>query len=306
VHFFALSQENTHEKHITIHVGNFSYSMTTSREFVGEVLRDEHIDLYPEDTISPPMTAVIQDNARITVDPATPVSIVNFVGETHPYRTHARTVKALLQEIGFTPQDDERVVPDPDTPIMADMSIRMITYLTEEYTEQTAIAYETEYITDSSLAMPQRIVEQEGSEGMQENVYQFIYENDELVDTIVVSSMTTREPVQEIIRVGTKLPDTGIEIERGIASYYGDGFNGKLTASGMTFNNTELYAAHRTLPFGTLLKVTNQGNGQSIIVKVVDRGPYVDGRVIDLSKTAFESIAPLSSGITNVTLEVAS
>ena len=76
------------------------------------------------------------------------------------------------------------------------------------------------------------------------------------------------------------------------ASYYHDKFTGRRTASGAVFNNNELTCAHKKLPFGTKLKVTSIKTGKSVIVTVNDRGPFVKGRHIDLSKKAFMLIAP--------------
>jgi rare lipoprotein A len=75
------------------------------------------------------------------------------------------------------------------------------------------------------------------------------------------------------------------------ASYYHDKFNGKKTASGKKFDNNKYTAAHKTLPFGTKVKVTNIASGKSVIVEVTDRGPFVKSREIDLSKRAFMEIA---------------
>ncbi len=88
----------------------------------------------------------------------------------------------------------------------------------------------------------------------------------------------------------------------GIASWYGDKFHGKSTASGEKFNMHGLTAAHRTLTFGSKVKVTNQRNGKSTVVCINDRGPHVKGRVIDLSKAAAKEIG--MAGLTKVTLEV--
>lgn len=74
------------------------------------------------------------------------------------------------------------------------------------------------------------------------------------------------------------------------------------TASGERMNPAELTAAHRTLPFGTKLKVTNQKNGKSVIVRVNDRGPFIKGRVIDLSKAAASKLGFIKSGVTNICL----
>lgn len=75
------------------------------------------------------------------------------------------------------------------------------------------------------------------------------------------------------------------------ASYYADKFNGKRTTSGKKFDNNKYTAAHKKLPFGTKVKVTNESNGKSIIVEITDRGPFVRSREIDLSKRAFMAIA---------------
>lgn len=88
----------------------------------------------------------------------------------------------------------------------------------------------------------------------------------------------------------------------GNASWYGPGFHGKKTASGKLFNAKSLTAAHKTLPFGTKVKVTNKVNGKSVIVSINDRGPYVKGRVIDLSKAAASAIG--MSGVGTVSLKV--
>jgi rare lipoprotein A len=85
-----------------------------------------------------------------------------------------------------------------------------------------------------------------------------------------------------------------------MASWYGPGFHGRRTASGETFNAGALTAAHRTLPFGTRVKVTNATNGRSVVVRINDRGPYVRGRVIDLSRAAARAIG--MSGTARITL----
>lgn len=87
------------------------------------------------------------------------------------------------------------------------------------------------------------------------------------------------------------------------ASYYHTKFNGKKTASGIIFDNNELTCAHRTLPFGSKIRVINVKNCKEVIVTVTDRGPFVKGRVIDLSQKAFKLIASLSSGYITVKIE---
>ena len=90
----------------------------------------------------------------------------------------------------------------------------------------------------------------------------------------------------------------------GVASWYGDEFAGQSTASGETFDPGALTAAHRTLPFGTQVRVTLEATGQSVIVRINDRGPYSGGREIDLSRAAADAIGLTSRGTGRVTLEV--
>lgn len=90
----------------------------------------------------------------------------------------------------------------------------------------------------------------------------------------------------------------------GIVSWYADKFHGKKTSSGELYDKTDFTAAHKTLPFGTKVKVTNTRNGKSIIVKVNDRGPHTKSRLMDLSRAAFSSIGSTSSGTLNVEMEI--
>lgn len=94
--------------------------------------------------------------------------------------------------------------------------------------------------------------------------------------------------------------------EEGEASWYGPGFAGRLTASGEVFDPAEMTAAHKTLPFGTLVRVTNLHNGRSAIVRINDRGPFKPGRIIDLSREAARSVGMLGSGTARVRVDVLS
>ncbi len=90
----------------------------------------------------------------------------------------------------------------------------------------------------------------------------------------------------------------------GYASWYGPGFHGNLSANGEVFNQYAMTAAHKSLPFGTKVRVTNMDNGRSVVVRISDRGPYVGGRVIDLSLGAAQLIGLTSSGVAPVRLEI--
>jgi len=90
----------------------------------------------------------------------------------------------------------------------------------------------------------------------------------------------------------------------GRASWYGPNFHGKLTANGETFDMNGLTAAHRTLPFNTMVRVDNLDNGRTVIVRINDRGPYVDNRIIDLSRKAASDLGMINAGTASVRLSL--
>ena len=108
----------------------------------------------------------------------------------------------------------------------------------------------------------------------------------------LVSATAPVEQVEEVVLAA----GSGRTIGGGTASYYGARFAGRPTASGERFNPARLTAAHRTLPFGSKVRVTNKRNGKSVVVRINDRGPFSKGRVIDLSKAAASEIGLVSAG----------
>ena len=95
-------------------------------------------------------------------------------------------------------------------------------------------------------------------------------------------------------------PSPRTYLEEGLASYYGPGLEGRPTASGEKFNPQKLTAAHKKLPFGTCLRVVNMENGRSVEVRVNDRGPFVQGRVVDVSLAAAKQLDMLKKGLARV------
>lgn len=121
-------------------------------------------------------------------------------------------------------------------------------------------------------------------------------------DTVFVDSIMIETNTTSIIDSAVIVP---MYKEKAHASYYHDKFNGKKTASGILFDNNQFTAAHKKLPFGTQVKVTNIANGKSVIVTITDRGPYSKNREIDLSKAAFKNIASNNDvGVILVNLEI--
>ena len=121
------------------------------------------------------------------------------------------------------------------------------------------------------------------------------------------SGTASTSPVRETAAEQKTQPPAKTEpgplaVQQGLASYYGREFHGRKTANGEIFDMEAMTAAHRTLPFGTMVKVTNLKNDQSVTVRINDRGPFVEGRLIDLSQGAAKKIG--IDGVEQVRLEI--
>jgi rare lipoprotein A len=92
--------------------------------------------------------------------------------------------------------------------------------------------------------------------------------------------------------------------QEGVASWYGEDYHGRLTASGEVYDMEAMTAAHRTLPFGTVVRVENQANGRNAEVRITDRGPFIGGRIIDLSRRAARELGMLESGVARARITI--
>jgi rare lipoprotein A len=119
----------------------------------------------------------------------------------------------------------------------------------------------------------------------------------------VAACNTTTAGVSTKGTVGDISTEKAPVIQRGKASWYGPGFHGRRTASGENFNSKAMTAAHRSLPFGSKVRVTNEATGSSVVVRINDRGPYAHGRVIDLAKGAAQVLGLMESGTAYVSLQ---
>lgn len=124
-------------------------------------------------------------------------------------------------------------------------------------------------------------------------------------DSMVIPSKTVAIQLLDSIKKNQEFNKLKLSKKNAHASYYHNKFNGRKTASGERFDNDKYTAAHKNLPFGTMLKVTNESNGKFVIVKVNDRGPFVKARDIDLSRKAFmELVDNKNNGSALVTIEI--
>jgi rare lipoprotein A len=121
---------------------------------------------------------------------------------------------------------------------------------------------------------------------------------------LLVAGCTGASPRFTFARAESPSEGSVALVEEGIASYYADEFNGRTTSNGEIYDMHQLTAAHRTLPFGTRVLVTNRQNAKTVTVRINDRGPFKDDRIIDLSLEAATQIGMIGPGTAPVTLQV--
>ncbi len=236
--------------------------------------------------LNPSVESVL--SAGRPVGPSRTVAVrVMVMGKGRDVVTNATTVRELLSAMGIEPDDDDRVLPSPRTPLTPGLSVRYTHVVTRLREVRVPIPHTTHTVYSDELAPGEVRIARAGRDGLMIETYRIRLVNGEVVRRtllgrrVVVPAIATRRVV------GRDTTIHGTQV--GEASYYtfapGDG----------------LTAAHPWLPFGTVVTVENLDNGKTVTVVINDRGPF-GGRIIDLSEEAFRRIAPLSQGVCRVRL----
>lgn len=255
---------------------------------VGDVLAELGLSTDSSDHVFPGVETLVQDGMPILVRNAVAVQ-VRVDGKSRDVISSAATVGEMLAEAGISIEGGDYVRPGVATEPTDGMRVRVVRVRTSVETDRVSLPYPVREERDSDLPAGRRKIIQAGAAGMKVVRYRVTYEDGKSSGRTVLGSRVQRQPRAEVVRVGTGAAHrTTGKTQEGVASWF--------RASGMT-------AAHRTLPFGTVVKVTNLGNGRSVYVTIRDRGPFVDGRVIDLSHGAFEKVAPLGQGTFRTRIE---
>lgn len=256
---------------------------------LSDMLANLQVRTYPEDKVFTFPEPALGVGSQIKVYRAQPVLIKDGDSEVL-VRTWAPTIAEVLKEQSVEVGDKDAVEPALSSSATVQESPIVITVTrvsVQEVIKTEKIAYDTQYKDDADLEKGSQKVDQSGVHGVRTNSFLIRRENGVEISRILIDHAVTTEPVTEVIKRGTKVTQLG----RGGASWYG--------------GVPALTAAHRTLPMGTKVKVVNVATGASVVVTIADRGPFVEGRVIDLSKDAFSQIASLGSGVAQVHLEKA-
>ena len=284
---------------------------TTART-VGEALEQLRID-EPDAKLSATRGLSIgREGLDLGVETAKDVTLT-VAGATAPVRLTG-TVADALAEVSVTPDADDIVTPAADTPLADGMEISYVKVDVVTTVKEKAIAFEKTEVKSGKLDKGTEKVTTKGVDGVANETWTEIYRDDVLVTSRVTETEVVKEAVDQVTTVGTRVPapktssstSSGSDLTPATgntckASYY---WQGQMTANGERFNTNDLTAAHKTYAFGTRVKVTNPKNGQSVIVRINDRGPYISGRCLDLSTAAMKAIGGTSAGVITVNYEV--
>ncbi len=189
------------------------------------------------------------------------------------------------------------------------MKIKVTKVTTKKITKRVKIDYPTKKVKDAKLPKGLTEIKTKGVRGISEETWEQVFHDGKLVKKNKINTKVIKKPVTQVKAFGTKkvssaggggnlTPAKGASCK---ASYY---WEDQPTASGERFNPEAMTAAHKTLRLGTRIKVTNPKNGKTVVVRINDRGPYIAGRCLDLSRGAFRKIANLNSGVVRVVYEV--
>jgi resuscitation-promoting factor RpfB len=290
-------------KEITLLLNGVERTLIVAGRTVADVLEHANLRMDRHSLIRPSRAATIEDGDVIVYREAVSVS-VRFDGRARDVVTNALTVGSLLRTLGIELGDRDRVEPGPGADLEEGLRVRVTRFDLRRVAEESVIPFGTEVReTDSLPAGEQRILS-EGRSGLVEVVYRVRLRDGAVVDKEEVSRLVIQEPEDRVVLEGTAAPPppspstgTGGTSSRRASGSSSSGDSGRShTGQATWYERDGMVAAHQTLPLGTEVTVTNLNNGRTVTVVINDRGPYAEGRIIDLGDDAFARLAPLSSG----------
>ncbi len=328
------------DKTVTLVVNGRPSTVQTLSATVGGLLSAEGIPVRPQDRVTPPVGVGLSEGMRVQVLHAKEISLVlngrprtlHVIGKTvddvleqinvnagrHAYLqpargasiengdvveyrravairlevdgksrrviTNAPDVGYLLDSLGVILRRHDRVEPEIDAPLATGASVRVTRVGFNRAVERIEIPFQSEARRTAALILGERRIQRHGTPGVHEYVYRVRLEDGKEAARELLEHHRVRQPQSQVVLVGTRDPKT----ELGMASWY---------------HRSGMVAAHRSLPKGTRVRVTSVSSGRSVTVVIDDRGPFVNGWVIDLSDDAFARLAHLGAGTIRVRLE---
>lgn len=249
-------------------------------------------------------TTISREGLAFDVSSAHKVT-VTADGTTSPV-TASGTVAEALMRAGITLGVTDEVAPGLSTPLAEGTAITVVRVTTRTVTKTVAVPYATTTTQDPTLAKGTTKVKVPGVNGEAIETWNQTVRDGQFTGEARVSSVLTKQAQTQVAAVGTKTVAPTVTTPAATGNTCGASWyaSGSRTANGEAFNPDGITAAHKTLPFNTKVKVTNVAGGQSIVVRINDRGPFVAGRCLDLARGAFSQIASLGTGAITVNWEI--
>lgn len=328
-------------REITLLVGGNERRMIVTALTVEELLDELGEGGGRHDVVRPARLAPVRSGMVVEVVTPVPVTVAAD-GVEHEVITDAASVGSVLDGLGIAVGPDDRVTPPADARPEPGTHIVVERVTTTAETRQEAIGFATEERSTDDLPRGERREVRPGKEGTREIAEEVVRVDGAEESRTRTEEQVVREPEPAVVEVGTGTPEepkpaptpaaspsprsppapalrpspsagsaapptppaqeTG-NSQTGEASKYSPELAGEPTASGEPYDPGALTAAHRTLPLGTRVTVTNVANGRSVTVRINDRGPFVAGRIIDLSQAAFSRIGRPGAGLLDVRIQ---
>ncbi|NTV40654.1 MAG: DUF348 domain-containing protein [Candidatus Moranbacteria bacterium] len=279
---------DSENKKIVLLDSGLSFEMISKANTVEEFLKEQKIELAQYDVVYPKVEEKVFGGTSVVIQRAKKITVKEGERKQEIFSLKNTVEEAIWENKDIALGDDDITVPSRKTLIKNGMTIVVTHVVIKEEIKNEPIAFKTTTNEDAKLGWRITKTTQKGEKGNREVKYKVVYHNDKEISRKILEKNVNKEPVDEIITQGT-LVKVG-KIHTGVASWYA--YTGTLSA------------ANPWLPMGSYVRVTNKDNGKSVIVKINDRGPFGNGRIIDLDKVAFEKIAPLGQGTAEIKMEV--
>jgi uncharacterized protein YabE (DUF348 family) len=279
---------STEENRVMIMDNGLSFEVSSGAKTVSAFIDEQKITLNSADIVFPDKNEKIFAGSRIIILRAKKITVKEG-GNINKLYTFANTIEqAIWDDKNIELDEDDITTPSRTTPVKEGMTVAVTHVLIKEEVKNVDIAFKTISNEDDSLSWRTKKTTQKGEVGTKEVKYRIVYNDGKELSRKILESNVTKQPVDEVVTQGT-LVKVG-KVHTGAASWYA--WTGTMAA------------ANPWLPMGSYVRVTNRDNGKSVIVKINDRGPFGNGRIIDLDKVAFAEIASVGAGVVNVKMEV--
>ena len=251
-------------------------------------MQEQKIKISDHDMVYPQVDEKVFSGSNIIIQRAKKITIKEGGKSRDVYSLQSTVEQAIWENKDIVLGDDDLTFPGRQTLIKNDLKIAVTHVLIKEEIKDEPISFKTVTNEDDKLGWRIKKTTQKGVAGNRQVKYKVVFYDGKEISRKVLEKNITQDPVDEIVTQGTFVK-TGKAYD-GVSSWYA--YTGTMAA------------ANPWLPMGSYVKVTNKDNSKSVIVKINDRGPFGNGRIIDLDKVAFEKIASLGQGTANIKMEV--